>query len=77
MQRKLVGIAHNLRGDIDGQIFSERRLRKGALPGAHCSRGGADGGVAEQPADRPTKGGQSRRIDTAAVNPKGKGEEKG
>src|SRR3546814_11345000 len=53
VQRELVGVAQNLRRDVGGQIFAERRLREGALARSDRARRGADRGLAAQPADRP------------------------
>jgi hypothetical protein len=77
VERELVGVAHDLRGDVGGQIFAKRRLRKGALARPDRACGGADRGVTEQPADRPAEGRQRRRVDAASLQPEREGDEKG
>ena len=75
VERQLVGIAHDLGGNVGGQIFAERRLGKGALArpdGACC---GPHRRVTEQPADRPAKGREGGGIDAAALQPEGKSDE--
>src|SRR3546814_18189442 len=55
----------------------QRRLGESALAGADRAGGGADRGIAEQPAERPAKGRHRRRVDAMTLHPEGEGDEKG
>src|SRR3546814_12204484 len=77
VQRQLVGVAHDLGRDVGGQIFAQRRLGESELAGADRAGGGADRGIAEQPAERPAKGRARRSVDAMTLPPAGEGAEKG
>ena len=71
MQRQPLRIAHDLGGDVRGEIFAERALRELALLRADRARRRADADESEQPARAPAEGRQAERVHVEILEQEG------